>query len=113
ANHIQLVLLVAAVRIGDKSLPTQQQPRIAVLLLNWNLRPFGVGLYPVGSRPPLIQIVERAIARLEPVLKLLLYIGAKRFCGILVADLPADDVGVMSVALRHLLCNAAAQLTIF
>jgi hypothetical protein len=62
----------------DKTLPTQQKARIAILILDWNLLPTEVGLAPIRSGPVGIQIVERSISRLQPLLKLRTRIGGNR-----------------------------------
>src|SRR5690348_7885358 len=70
ANSIHLVLLVATPGVADKTHPAQQQAGIAVGAFNWNLAPVGIGLAPVSGSPAGVQIVERAVARLQPLLKL-------------------------------------------
>src|SRR6185369_16719304 len=70
ADDLQLVLLITAPGIADKSLPGQQQSGISVLRLNRNLAPVENGFAPVGSGPACIQVIKGAVTRLEPLLEL-------------------------------------------
>src|SRR5260370_15452131 len=107
-----MVLLVAAPSVGDEALPVEEEAGVAILLLDGDLGPVSVGLGPVGGGPAGVEVVEGLVAVLEPGLELLFDIGAIGEIGVLVVDLPADDVGVVAVALGHLLGDAAGELTV-
>src|SRR5437899_1354508 len=78
-----------------------------------NLAPVEIRLAPVGSRPTRVQVVERAVTSLQPLLKLLMSVGIVGFVGILVVNLPSQDVGIVAEAFRHLLSHFAREFTIF
>ena len=110
ANDVQLVLLITAPGIADKSFPGQQQAGIAVLRLNRNLAPVENGFAPVGGGPARIQIVESAVARFEPLLELRLGVGIERDVGILVVNLPAQYVGIVSETLGQSVRRSCAPV---
>lgn len=105
ANDFQLVLLITAPCIADKSLPGQQQSGIAVLRLNRNLAPVEYGFAPVGSGPSRIQVVESDVTRLQPLLELRLGTGIERDVGVLVIDLPPQHVRIVAKAFGQLFGN--------
>ncbi len=81
--------------------------------LDRNLAPVENGFAPVGGGPARIQIVERAVTRLEPLLELRLGIGIERDVGILIVDLPAQHVGIVSETLGQLFGDFARKFAIF
>src|SRR5205085_129162 len=91
----------------------QHQSGISVAQLNGNLAPVEKRLAPVGGSPALVQIVERSIARLEPLLKLRLRCGIVRFLGVLIVDLPADHPWIVPKALCECLGDSAGEFAIF
>src|SRR5260370_42450938 len=78
-----------------------------------NLAPVEISLAPIGSRPTRVQVVERAVTILQPLLKLLMSIGIGGFIGVLVVNLPSQDVGIVTEAFRHLLSHFAGEFAIF
>jgi len=97
-----LHLLETAPGVAHKAAVVKQKARIAAIGGQGNLVPSIVGLAPVGSRPIAIQSVERSVFSPEPIVELAAGLRVERFVGVLIADLPADDSGVVTEALRKL-----------
>src|SRR6185437_1467171 len=113
ADDVELVLLVAAPGVGDEALPTEEEAGVAVFFLDGNLRPVGVALGPVGGGPAGVEVVEGLVMVAAPFVELLLDVGAVGLAGVLVVDLPADDVGIVAVAFGHALGYIAGELAVF
>jgi hypothetical protein len=115
-DHVDLVEQVAAPRVGDEEPPTQQQARVTGFMIvvdgNGNLGPIGVGLRPVGGGPAGVQVVERTVARSQPVLEELLRVVVDGGGGDFVVELPADDVGIVAEALGKPANDVARELPV-
>src|SRR5208282_5372911 len=92
--------------------PAQEQPGIAVVHRNWNLVPGGIGLAPVGGGPAGIEIVQGAVTGFQPLLKLRAGLRIEGGFGILIVNLPAEDIGIVAKALGHLLRDFARHFAI-
>ena len=112
ANDVQLVLLITAPGVADKSLPGQQQAGISVLRLDRDLAPVENRFAPVGSGPAGVQIIECAVSRLEPLLELRFGIRIERDVGIFVVDLPAQYVRIVAETLGQLFGDLARKFPI-
>jgi len=112
ADDVKLVLLVAAPGVRHEALPTEKEARVAVGGFDGDLRPVVVGLAPVGGGPFVVEVVEGAVALVDPGIEAGLVGGAVRFAGVLVVDLPAHDIGVVAEAFGFLQGHGAGELTI-
>ena len=113
-NGVNLRLLIARPAIGNEIFPFEHQSWIGALLRNRNLAPVVVGLAPVSSGPMRVEVFDGLEFFLQPILKLLsrAFIVGHQRVAVFVVDLPADDVRVVPIVLRHLLRNAAAEFAV-
>jgi len=116
-DDVELIFLVAAPGVGDEAFPTDEEAGIAIggAVLrdgDGDLRPVGVGLAPVGSGPAGVEVVERVVVIFKPPVELGLVCGAVGFVGVLVVDLPADDVGVVAETFGKALGDVAGKFAV-
>src|SRR5215467_10881468 len=80
-----------------------------------NLAPVIVGLAPISRGPMVVEGIKGFVLRFQPVLELTLRRVIVRHQGVavLVIDLPADNIGIVSKSPGHLFGNPAAELDIF
>src|SRR5215211_3717868 len=79
AQDIHLLLLEACKSIRHKAPEIQIQPRVGNATgfhWNWNLRPVSIDVTPKGGAPGCVELLQRTITDLQPVLKTRLAIGA-------------------------------------
>src|SRR5580658_699545 len=108
ANRRNLHMLKAAPCVGDEMTVLEHEAGIARGCVERNLAPAVIGLAPVGGRPMLVERIEGAEAVLEPRLKLPPGRVVEGLVGELVADLPADHVGIVAEAASELFCDFLA-----
>src|SRR6185437_12359756 len=74
--------------------------------------PAVVSLAPVSRGPVVVQRIERFETRLKPLIELAPGVSVKRLVRILVADLPANHVGIVAEAAGKLSYDCRAELAI-
>ncbi len=103
---------IALPDLADEVPPVEQQGRVFVAGADWDLVEVVVGLAPVGGRPFRVKVLDGAVFLLQELVELRFGFGIKGIVGVFVVELPADDVGVVAVALRHLGGDGAGKFTV-
>ncbi len=101
ANGCELCVLEAVPGFGDEVAVVEQEAGVVGAGVERDLVPAVVGLRPVGCGPVLVECGESFVFFAEEVLELGAGGGVEGLVGVLVADLPADDIGVVAEALRE------------
>ena len=78
----------------------------------FDLRPVAIGVAPEGAPPGVIKIIQRFIARFQPVAETLLAQATVALAAILIGDMPAQHRRMLRVALRQQGVNFQGFLTI-
>ena len=100
---------------GAEAIPIEAQAGIVIADGDGNFRPLVVGLAPVGGGPVSVEVGERLVFRLQPIVEFLAgdaVVGEIVEAAVFVIDLPANDVGIVAVTQRHLLGDFAREANV-